>query len=191
MPLSNSKTSLSLIAALALLAACGGDSAPQEAAETAAEAAEEVVAEAAPVEEATDAAAEAESSAFPTADLIDPNSATEEELAEVAGMTEAAAAAIIGGRPFATPTEMDAAIGDALDADGRKAVYAHVFIKVGLNTGAEDDYKLIPSSLRPSHLAHEFEEYRPFESMEQFSREMSKYVSDEEVVYLTRFVTLD
>lgn len=187
MSLLNSKTSLSLIAMLALVTACGAEKAPEEAAEPAAETAEAV--EEAAAEEAP-AGAEA-TAAFPTADLIDPNAATEEELAAVPGMTEAAAAAIVAGRPFATPTEMDAAIGDALNADGRKAVYAQVFIKVGLNSGAEDDYKLIPSTLRPGHLAHEFEEYRPFESMEQFSREMSKYVSDEEVVYLTRFVTLD
>lgn len=193
MSLLNSKTSLSLIAMLALVAACGAEKAPEEAAEPVAETAEaveEAAAEEAPAKE--EAPADAESTAaFPTADLIDPNAATEEVLAAVPGMTEAAAAAIVAGRPFATPTEMDAAIGDALNADGRKAVYAQVFIKVGLNSGAEDDYKLIPSTLRPGHLAHEFEEYRPFESMEQFSREMSKYVSDEEVVYLTRFVTLD
>ena len=182
MPLYNIKTSLSLIAILGLLTACGGEKAPEAA---------EPAAETAPVEEAAADAASAIESAFPTGALVDPNSATEEELAGVAGMTEAAAAAIIAGRPFATPTEMDAAIGDALDDLGRKAVYANVFIKVGLNTGAEDDYKLIPSTLRPGHLAHEFEEYRPYESMEQFSREMSKYVSEEEVVYLTRFVTLD
>ena len=183
MPTLQSRNILSFAAALALIAACGGESTPAEVAEPAAEQVAEAIEEAAPAEE--------ESSAFPTADLIDPNTASEEDLAEVAGMTESAAAAIIAGRPFATPTEMDAAIGDALDDDGRKAVYAHVFIKVGLNSGAEDDYKLIPSSLRPGHLAHEFEEYRPYDSMEQFSREMSKYVSADEVVYLERFVTLD
>ena len=183
MSILESKSTLSLIAALALLAACGGEKQPESVAEPAAEAAAEPVETAASVEEAP--------SAFPTAALIDPNSASEEDLAAVPGMTEAAAAAIIAGRPFGTPTEMDAAIGDSLDDEGRRSVYAHAFIKVGLNTGAEDDYKLIPSTLRPGHLAHEFEEYRPFDSMEQFSREMSKYVSAEEVVYLARFVTLD
>lgn len=183
MSILESKSTLSLIATLALLAACGGEKKSESVAEPAAEAAAETVETAASAEEA--------SSAFPTAALIDPNTAAEEDLAAVPGMTEAAAAAIIAGRPFGTPTEMDAAIGDSLDDEGRRSVYAHVFIKVGLNTGAEDDYKLIPSTLRPGHLAHEFEEYRPFDSMEQFSREMSKYVSAEEVVYLARFVTLD
>jgi hypothetical protein len=190
MPFFNSKTSLSLIAVLAMLSACGGDNSPQEPAAATAEAVEEAVTEELPTEEEVAAVVE-EASAFPSSELVDPNTATQEELAEVVGMTEAAAAAILAGRPFATPTEMDAAIGDSLDDAGRKVVYAQVFIKVGLNSGAEDDYKLIPSSLRPGHLAHEFEEYRPYESIEQFSREMSKYVSDEEVVYLTRFVTLD
>ena len=183
MPTLESKSTLSLIAVLALLAGCGGEPPPEEIAEPAAAPAASAVEDAAPTAE--------ESSAFPTAALIDPNSASEEDLSTVPGKTEVASAAIIAGRPFTTPTDMDAAIGNSLDDEGRKSVYAHVFVKVGLNTGAEDDYKLIPSSLRPGHLAHEFEEYRPYESMEQFSREMSKYVSADEVVYLERFVTLD
>ena len=134
---------------------------------------------------------ETESAAFPTAELVDPNSATVDELAAGPGMTAAAAAEIVAARPFKTPSDMDKAIGDALDDEGRKSVYAHVFIKVGLNSGAEEDYKLIPSTMSAGKLAHEFEEYRPYESMDQFTREMSKYVSAEEVAYLARFVTLD
>ena len=101
------------------------------------------------------------------------------------------AAEMVAARPFKTPSDMDKAIGDALDDEGRKSVYAHVFIKVGLNSGAEEDYKLIPSTMSAGKLAHEFEEYRPYESMEDFTREMAKYVSAEEVAYLARFVTLD
>jgi hypothetical protein len=138
-----------------------------------------------------DASAAAQAPAFPTASLIDPNTATEEELTEVPGLNAAAVQAIVAARPIATPSQLDAAIGDSLDADARKAVYALVFVKVGLNSGAEKDYQLIPSTMSPGKLAHEFEEYRPYDSMEEFSREMSKYVSDAEVTYLKRFVTLD
>lgn len=137
------------------------------------------------------AAAETDTSAFPTTELIDPNSASIDDLAAVPGMNPAAAAEIVNERPFKTQSALDAAIGDALDDEGRKSVYAHVFIKVGLNSGAEEDYKLIPSTMSPGKLAHEFEEYRPYDSLDQFSREMSKYVSDAEVAYLARFVTLD
>jgi len=38
---------------------------------------------------------------------------------------------------------------------------------------------------------HEFEEYRPYKSMEQFQREIGKYVDKEELARLTRYVRLD
>jgi hypothetical protein len=179
MPTSRLKNTLSLVATFAFVAACGDKSG----ADVAAPAAAEHAAEAATVE--------VMSSALPTEALIDPNTATDSELGIVPGLPAAAIQAIMAGRPFKTPGELDAAIGELLGDEGRKAVYALVFVKVGLNSGAEDDYKLIPSTMSPGKLAHEFEEYRPYESMEQFSREMSKYVSDEEVAYLERFVTLD
>ena len=93
---------LPLIVSVAFLAACG-----QSGTEGAEQASADAVPETAPVE-----AAPAETSAFATAALIDPNTAPEEILAAVPGMTEAAAAAITGGRPFATPSEMDAAVGE-------------------------------------------------------------------------------
>ena len=40
-------------------------------------------------------------------------------------------------------------------------------------------------------LLHEFKEYRPYDSIEQFRREIGKYVSEEEVSRLERFVTLE
>jgi hypothetical protein len=174
-----SENTLSLLAILALLSACGSESAADSSEQSDTAAVSEAPAE------------EAESAAFPTAELLDPNTASIDDLAAVTGMNPAAAAEIVNGRPFKTQSKMDAAIGDALDDEGRKTVYAQVFIKVGLNKGAEEDYKLIPSTMPAGKLAHEFEEYRPYESLEQFSREMSKYVSAEEVAYLGRFVTLD
>lgn len=183
MPTTKNRNTLSLITILSLVAACGADRGADEPAPAASDPADAAPSDAAPAAEGT--------SAFVMAPLVDPNTVPADVLAAVPGMTDAAAAAIVAGRPFSTPTELDAAIGDALDDADRKAVYAQVFIKVGLNSGAEEDYKLIPSTLAPGHLAHEIEEYRPYESTEQFRREMSKYVSDEEAAYLVRFVTLD
>ena len=128
---------------------------------------------------------------FPTDPLINPNTATEAELSAIPGMSAEAVAAVVNGRPFDTPTAMDTAIGASLSEEAKSGVYERMFVPVGLNTGAEADYKLIPSSLSPGHLAHEFDEYRPYESIQQFQDEMSKYVNDAEVTYLTRFVTLD
>lgn len=126
-----------------------------------------------------------------TAPLIDPNTAPEAALSAIAGLGSEQVAAIIEGRPFATPSDLHAVLSTTLSDEALRGIYSVMFIKVGLNSGAEADYKLIPSSLAPGKLAHEFEEYRPFESIDQFREEMSKYVSDEEVAHLARYVTLD
>ena len=40
-------------------------------------------------------------------------------------------------------------------------------------------------------MLHEFKEYRPYKSMEQFRREIGKYVSKQEVARLERYVTIN
>jgi hypothetical protein len=39
-------------------------------------------------------------------------------------------------------------------------------------------------------MVHEFEEYRPYQSMEQFRREIGKYVDADEVARLERYMTI-
>ena len=141
-------------------------------------------------ESETAPADEAEQS-YSTAPLINPNDATEATLASVEGLSDADVAAILVGRPFASMSSLHAVISAGKDPAAIKALYSVLFIKVGLNTGSEDDYKLIPSTLSPRHLAHEFDEYRPYESLDDFAREMSKYVSAAEVENLKRYVTLE
>ena len=46
---------------------------------------------------------------------------------------------------------------------------------------------LVPGMSR--RMAHEFEEYRPYTSIEQFRREIGKYVDDDEVARFERYVT--
>jgi len=45
--------------------------------------------------------------------------------------------------------------------------------------------------LLSSEMAHEFEEYRPYSNIEQFRREIGKYVDEQEVARLEQYVTLD
>jgi len=40
-------------------------------------------------------------------------------------------------------------------------------------------------------MAHEFEEYRPYSNIEQFRREIGKYVDEAEVARLEQYVTLE
>lgn len=139
------------------------------------------------------AAAQAKSAAtaFNMAPLINPNTATKEQLAAIPGMTAARVDAVIKGRPFATPTALHAAIGKGMTDEERFAVYSAMFVKVNLNTGEVADFELVPSTMTPARVAREFEEYRPYKAMTDFSREMKKYVSEKEVAFLERFVTIN
>jgi hypothetical protein len=40
-------------------------------------------------------------------------------------------------------------------------------------------------------MLHEFKEYRPYKTMDQFRREIGKYVDKKEVARLERYVTLN
>ncbi len=129
--------------------------------------------------------------AFNTAPLINPNTATKQQLAAIPGMTEARVQAVMAGRPFATPTALHAAIGKGMGDEERFKVYSAMFVKVNLNTGNIADFELVPSTMSPARLAREFAEYRPYKTMADFSREMKKYVSEKEVAFLERFVTIN
>ncbi len=124
------------------------------------------------------------------APLVDPNNAERATLAGVPGLSEAAVELILAQRPFANPSALHAALLTTLEEGNIREAYGAMFIQLDLNTAAEEDIKLIPSSLSPRKLAHEFDEYRPYSDVAQFVREMSKYVSDEEAAALARYVTL-
>jgi DNA uptake protein ComE-like DNA-binding protein len=58
-----------------------------------------------------------------------------------------------------------------------------------LNRASREAFLTIPGL--SERMAHEFEEYRPYTSLEQFRREIGKYVDAKEVARLERYVTLD
>jgi len=120
--------------------------------------------------------------------LADPNTADEATLAAVPGMTEELVAAVVGARPFANMLEVDALLGETLDEAAREALYSHVFIKLDLNAASDDEIKLIPGV--GDRMAHEFEEYRPYDAIERFRREIGKYVDEAEVARLEQYVEI-
>ena len=64
----------------------------------------------------------------------------------------------------------------------------YVFVPVNLNTASDADILSIPGV--GQRMLHEFKEYRPYKSMEQFRKEIGKYVNAKEVARLERYVTL-
>lgn len=128
---------------------------------------------------------------FNTAPLIDPNTATEEELSAIEGLSDAGVQAILASRPFATATEFVDAVGEGISEEDKFSVYSAIFVKVNLNRGEEEDFMLVPTTLTPDHIAREYQEYRPFENVEGFRREMGKYVGENETAFLARYIIID
>jgi DNA uptake protein ComE-like DNA-binding protein len=59
--------------------------------------------------------------------------------------------------------------------------------KLNLNTATGDEFKAAVPGLG-DRMAHEFEEYRPYRSIQQFRKEMAKYVKPEQIAEYEKFV---
>ena len=171
-------------AAVLALAACGGDSA-DEAAPAADTTAAATSATPPPAVPADTTAAPA-----PTANatFLDPNAATAEQLLTVPGFDQALADAVVAGRPYADMAAVDKVIGTRLSEEQRDTAYSRLWKPLDLNTASREEILLVPGV--GDRMAHEFEEYRPYRNIEQFRREIGKYVDEAEVARLERFVTI-
>ena len=117
--------------------------------------------------------------------LLDANSATEAEL-RAANVDAAVVTKIVAGRPFASASALDAALAASVGEPQRKELYARLFVTINLNAAPRAEILLIPGL--SERMAHEFEEYRPYTSLEQFRREIGKYVPATEVARLEQYV---
>ncbi len=120
---------------------------------------------------------------------IDLNSASEEEVMLIPGMTERMVHEFEEYRPYASLEQFRREIGKYVDENEVARLEQYVFIPMNLNTATSEAFKSIPGM--SDRMVHEFEEYRPYTSMEQFRREIGKYVDEQEVARLESYVTLD
>ncbi|MCZ6827749.1 MAG: helix-hairpin-helix domain-containing protein [Gammaproteobacteria bacterium] len=123
------------------------------------------------------------------AGVLNANTATAEEIASLPHMDEVMADVVISNRPFVTIGEMDHLLSSDIGEDELEELYGRLFVPINLNTATRSDILLIPGL--GSRMAHEFEEYRPYSDIEQFRREIGKYVDQDEVARLEQYVTLD
>ena len=163
---------LAILSALTLVACSGADSSPEAGGEPA-----QMPAAGPPME-----AAEASG-------LADPNMTDEARLAQVPHITAEIAAELVQGRPFADMLEVDMILAGSLDDAQREEVYSHLFARLDLNSASEAEILLIPGV--GDRMAHEFEEYRPYIAIEQFRREIGKYVDEDEVARLEQYVRIE
>jgi hypothetical protein len=92
-------------------------------------------------------------------------------------------------RPYAGLAVFHREIDKYVDDAELARLEQYVFVPINLNTASDADIQTIPG-LGPRML-REFKEYRPYKQIEQFRREICKYVSKEEVARLERYVTVN
>ena len=170
------RTTVSALAALVLFtAACArGDDA---AADSAAAGADTSASTTAPMPDTSIAAAGA---------LIDPGTASREQLAALPGMTPALADSIVARRPITSMLVVDSILGRSLSEAQRDTIYTRMFTPIALNTASDAEILLIPGI--GSRMLREFKEYRPYDNIARFRREMGKYVDSTEVARMEKFV---
>jgi DNA uptake protein ComE-like DNA-binding protein len=118
--------------------------------------------------------------------LVDPNLADRGMLLELPHVDDALADAIIDARPITSASRLDAVVSARLGQAERAELYGRLFRQIDLNSASEAEIMLIPGM--SARMTHEFEEYRPYTSLEQFRREIGKYVDEAEVARLEQYV---
>jgi len=63
-----------------------------------------------------------------------------------------------------------------------------LFIPINLNTARDDDLLTIPGA--GPRMVREFKEYRPWQSKEQFDKEIGNYVGTKETARFWRYVVI-
>ena len=117
------------------------------------------------------------------------NTASREEILLVPGVGARMAHEFEEYRPYKAMAQFHREIGKYVDDDEVERMAGFVFVPVNLNTATDEQILAIPGVGK--RMLHEFKEYRPYKAIEQFRREIGKYVDDDELARLERYVTLD
>jgi DNA uptake protein ComE-like DNA-binding protein len=92
-------------------------------------------------------------------------------------------------RPYKALAQFHREIGKYVDDTELARLEQYVFVPINLNTASDADIQTIPGI--GARMLREFKEYRPYKVMEQFRREIGKYVDDKEVARLERYVAIN
>ena len=92
-------------------------------------------------------------------------------------------------RPYTSLVQFRREIGKYVDEDEVARLEQYVFVPLDLNSASREDFAGMPGV--GNRMVREFLEYRPYQSMEQFRREIGKYVDDDEVARFERYVVVE
>ncbi len=116
------------------------------------------------------------------------NTASREELLLIPGLGPKMAHEFEEYRPYKSFAQFRKEIGKYVNEQEVARLEQFVFIPIDLNKASDEDILTIPGLGR--RMLHEFKEYRPYKNIEQFRKEIGKYVNEKEVARLERYVAI-
>jgi DNA uptake protein ComE-like DNA-binding protein len=116
------------------------------------------------------------------------NSASKAEILLIPGVGNRMLREFEEYRPYMALAQFQREMGKYVDDAEVARLSGYVFVPIDLNTASDEDILSIPGV--GSRMEREFKEYRPYQSLAQFRREMGKYVDDKEVARLERYVMI-
>jgi DNA uptake protein ComE-like DNA-binding protein len=117
------------------------------------------------------------------------NTASKEEILLIPGVGNRMLHEFEEYRPYKALSVFHREIDKYVDDKELARLEQYVFVPINLNTASDADILSIPGI--GQRMLHEFKEYRPYKTMDQFRREIGKYVDKKEVARLERYVTLN
>ncbi|SRR6266850_1246335 len=117
------------------------------------------------------------------------NRASEEEILLIPGLGKKMLYEFQEYRPYKTIAQFRKEIGKYVDQKEVARLEQYVFVPINLNSASDEDILSIPGAGK--RMLREFKEYRPYKNIEQFRKEIGKYVDQKEVARLERYVTLN
>lgn len=120
--------------------------------------------------------------------FLDPNLATAAALTALPGMSDSVTLAVMAGRPYSSMMALDRVLARHMTAAWRDSVYVRVWKPIDLNTASSEEIMLIPGV--DSRMRFELEEYRPYDDLGAFRRDIGEQVGPDELVRLERYVTI-
>ncbi|HLN85749.1 MAG TPA: hypothetical protein VK200_04790 [Candidatus Limnocylindrales bacterium] len=120
---------------------------------------------------------------------INLNTATNEEILLIPGTGNRMLREFREYRPYKSIGQFRKEIGKYVDQKEVARLEQYVFVPVSLNGASDEEILSIPGAGK--RMLREFKEYRPYSSIEQFRKEIGKYVDKKEVARLERYVTLN
>jgi DNA uptake protein ComE-like DNA-binding protein len=119
---------------------------------------------------------------------INLNTASKEEILLIPGVGQRMLHEFEEYRPYRSLAVFHREIDKYVDDAELARLEQYVFVPIDLNTASDADILTIPGL--GNRMLREFKEYRPYKAMDQFRREIGKYVSKEEVARLERYVMI-